>query len=95
MAERGTIGRLTHAGWPERFPLVQFPNLPLIAALLSSAAGRVTHGTPHRVALAAFYLALGVWAYEEAVRGDNWFRRALGIGTGAYVVISLTRGLHR
>lgn len=94
MAQDGSIARVMHAGWPARFPIVQFPNPPLMLALLAGVAGRVADGTPHRVALAVSYLALGVWAYEEAVRGENWFRRALGIGFGAYLVVSLTHAVH-
>jgi hypothetical protein len=94
MAQQGSIGRLMQAQWPRRFPVVQFPNPPLIAALIAAGAGRVTHGTPHSVALAVYYVALGVWAYLEAIRGDNWFRRALGLGVGAYMIVSLARALH-
>jgi hypothetical protein len=94
MTQQGSIARLMQAQWPRRFPLVQFPNPPLIVALLAAGAGRITHGTPHRVALAVYYVALGVWAYEEAVRGENWFRRALGVGVGAYMIASLARALH-
>jgi len=86
--------RLMRSSWPEGFAIAQFPNPPLIIALLASVAGHLTHGTAHRVALAIFYLALGVWAYEEAVRGDNWFRRLLGIGASIYIVVSLAEALH-
>ena len=94
MAQQSSIARVMKAGWPARFPIAQFPNPPLILALLADLAGRVSDGTPHRIALAVYYLALGVWAYEEAVRGENWFRRALGIGVGAYLLTTLTHALH-
>jgi hypothetical protein len=32
--------RLTELGFPRRFPIVQFPNLPLVVALLAAGAGR-------------------------------------------------------
>jgi hypothetical protein len=32
--------RLTELSFPRRFPIVQFPNLPLIVAFLASAAGK-------------------------------------------------------
>lgn len=90
---RGSIRRLSRWSWPPGFALIQFPNAPLIAALLASVAGRATHGTAHRLALSIFYLALGVWAYEETTRGDNWLRRALGLGFAVYVVVRLNQHL--
>jgi hypothetical protein len=94
MAQRVSIARVMGAGWPARFPIVQFPNPPLILALLADLAGRVVDGTPHRAALAVYYIALGVWAYEEAIRGENWFRRVLGVGIGALLLVSLTDAVH-
>jgi hypothetical protein len=87
------LERVTHWEWPAGFAIVQFPNTPLIVALLASGAGRLTHGTGYRVALAVFYLALGLWAYEEARHGDNWFRRLLGLGFSIYIVLSLGQAL--
>jgi len=52
------------------------------------------HGTGHRLAPAVFYVALSVWAYEEALHGDNWFRRLLGLGLSGYVIVTLTQALH-
>jgi hypothetical protein len=86
--------RLLRWSWPAGFAIVQFPNPPLITALAASVAGRATQGTAHRLALAIFYLALSLWAYEEAVQGDNWFRHLLGLGFGIYIVVSLTQALH-
>jgi hypothetical protein len=86
--------RLAQSGWPSGFVVVQFPNPPLIVALLASGAGHFTHGTGHRVALSVFSVALSVWAYEEAVRGENWFRRLLGVGFSVYIVVNLTQALH-
>ena len=86
--------RLARSSWPSDFALVQFPNPPLIVALLASVAGHFTHGTGHRLVLAVFYAALSVWAYEEARHGDNWFRRLLGVGFSIYIVLSLARALH-
>jgi hypothetical protein len=87
------MGRLAHWQWPARFPLVQFPNPPLLLALLADVGARVTSGTGHRWLLAIFYCSLSVWAYEEARHGDNWFRRALGLGFAAYILITLSRSL--
>lgn len=80
--------------WPSGFTIVQFPNPPLLTALVASAAGHATQGTAHRLALATFYLALSIWAYEEALHGDNWFRHLIGLGFGIYTVVNLTQALH-
>jgi len=85
--------RLARSGWPAGFAIVQFPNPPLIVALLASVAGHFIHGTGHRSALSVFYVALSVWAYEEARHGDNWFRRLLGLGFSIYIIVSLAQAL--
>jgi hypothetical protein len=90
---REPIQRLLRWSWPRGFPIVQFPNAPLIAAILAGIAGQATRGSAQRLALTIMYLALGVWAYEEAIRGDNWFRRLLGLGIGVYVVVRLNQHL--
>lgn len=97
MASRGssTAAGVLRWSWPKAFPLVQFPNPPLIGALLASAAARLTEGEAHRVLTAIFYVALGIWAYEEARHGVNWFRRLLGLAFAVYVVVSLAHALQR
>jgi hypothetical protein len=81
------------SSWPSGFPIVQFPNPPLIVALLAGVVAQLTHDTVHRSASAIFYLALGIWAYEEARHRDNWFRHLLGFGFSIYIVVALTRAL--
>jgi len=93
LAGRSPLRRITGWSWPERFPIVQFPNPPLALALLASLTARLTHGDAHRSLQAVFYLALGLWAYEEARHGDNWFRRALGTGFAVYLIASLASAL--
>jgi hypothetical protein len=44
--------RLTQIGWPRRFPIVQFPNVPLIVAFLAGQAAMHTHGSSHAYASA-------------------------------------------
>jgi hypothetical protein len=88
------VRRVARWGWPAGFQVVQFPNPPLIVALAASVAGSHTRGSAHRATLAVFYMALSVWAYDEARHGDNWFRRLLGVGAVAYVVVRLSRTLH-
>jgi hypothetical protein len=67
-------------GWPRRFPLVQAPNPPLIAACAGWGVASLTSGNPQDVGRAVFVIGLVVWALEEAMAGDNWFRRLLGAG---------------
>ena len=86
-----TFKRLTEFEFPRRFPIVQFPNLPLIVALLAGAAGTVLDGSEHSYATAVSYLALTIWAYEELVHGVNWFRRLLGL---AFVILLIMRVAH-
>ena len=83
--------RLTALGFPPRFPIVQFPNVPLIAAFAAGELGRVLHGTEHSFARSVAYLAMTIWAYEELVHGVNWFRRLLGC---TYVIILVIRVAH-
>ncbi len=80
--------RLTELGFPRRFPIVQFPNAPLIIAFLAGQAAVHAHGSSHDYAASVSYSAMTVWAYEELVHGVNWFRHLLGL---AYVVIVAMR----
>ena len=73
----------------------QFPNLPLWVALaallvaqLSDDAGAVDD-TVHAV----MYMALTVWAYEEAADGVNGFRRTLGAVALVLIVLAVGRAL--
>jgi hypothetical protein len=77
--------RMARWQWPQSFPIAQFPNPPLIAALLAAGAGHLTTGWAHSACGGVIYVALTVWAYEEARNGDNWFRRLLGAGALIYI----------
>ncbi len=74
---------------PRRFPIFQFPNRPLIAAVTSAAVARSAGGDTARGAAAVADVALLVWAYRELTDGANWFRRMLGAGGAAYAVGAL------
>lgn len=76
---------------PRRFPIFQFPNPPLIAAILAGAIARTTHGPYSRNARRLSRLALLVWSAEEIATGANWFRRSLGIAGGTYCLATLKR----
>jgi hypothetical protein len=83
--------RLTEFSFPRRFPIVQFPNLALIVGLGAAEAARFLDGSAHSYAISVSYLGMTVWAYEELVRGVNWFRHLLGL---AYAIIMIVRIAH-
>jgi hypothetical protein len=87
--------RLTQFGWPRSFPIVQFPNAPLIIAFLAGEAASLGHGWGHAGAAAVSYLAMGIWAYGELFHGVNWFRHLLGltylISTTVHLALALQR----
>jgi hypothetical protein len=80
-------------GWPCRFPLVQFPNNPLIIAFLAGLVAEMIHGNGRFDARSVSYLAMTIWAYEELVHGVNWFRHLLGlvylVSTGVHLAAAL------
>lgn len=95
-AERSKLGALWRwgqHGWPARFPVAQFPNAPLLVALIGSFASSLTDGVAHPYARGAFYAGLSVWAWGEMSSGVNWFRRVLGVGGLAYVFLELGAAL--
>jgi hypothetical protein len=85
--------RLTQLGWPTGFPIVQFPNAPLIIAFLTGATAARTHDPGHAYLAAISFLALGIWAYEELLHGVNWFRHLLGLGYAIATVVHLALAL--
>jgi hypothetical protein len=87
--------RLTRIGFPKRFPIIQFPNAPLVAAFIAGMVAGQTHGLGHAYAQSLSYLSLGVWAYLELVSGVNWFRRLLGLGYASSTIVHLALALHR
>jgi hypothetical protein len=86
--------RLTRLSFPRSFPIAQFPNLPLAAALIAGVAANLTRGTGHAYATSLSYLALTVWAYGELAHGVNWFRRLLGLAFVLVVVVRVAHALH-
>ena len=91
---RAAFRRLTGFGFPLRFPIVQFPNLPLIVAFLAGQAGTFLNGTEHAYAASVSYLAMTIWAYEELVHGVNWFRRVLGLTFVILLIMRVARAVH-
>lgn len=86
--------QLTGLGFPRRFPIVQFPNLPLLAAIVAGRATDVVKGPAGFYLLAVSYLAMTVWAYEELVHGVNWFRRLLGLVFAILMIMRVAHAVH-
>jgi hypothetical protein len=86
-------GRLRQLSWPRRFPMVQFPNPPLIVAFLTGLAAAHLHGGGHSYATAISYVAMFVWAYWELTDGVNWFRHLLGLAYVISTVVHLAMAL--
>lgn len=86
--------RLTQVSFPRSYPIVQFPNLPLIIAFTSGLAAHYSHGQEHSDARAVSYLSMGVWAYLELFQGVNAFRRLLGLAYTSSTAIHLAGALH-
>ena len=84
---RTSLWQRAQHGWPASFPIVQFPNAPLIVALGASVVGRVTSGTLHDGARVVTRLGLIAWAVLEIADGANWLRRLLGAGFLAYLAV--------
>jgi hypothetical protein len=72
---------------------VQFPNAPLLCALVGWSVAVMTDGSVHAYARATFYAGLAAWAWEELAGGVNWARRALGAGGLVYVVVEVGAAL--
>lgn len=74
----------------------QFPNTPLWIALagflIAVVFGEGSVG--NAVGRGVGYVALTVWAYEEAARGVNGFRRAIGVVALALIALALARAFH-
>jgi hypothetical protein len=86
-----TVKRLPELGFPQSFPLVQFPNVPLAVALVADMAAGATEGSVHTYAVSLSYLGISIWAYEELAHGVNWARRLLG---AVFVVVMVVRVAH-
>ena len=87
------LWRRGQRGWPAGFPVAQFPNAPLLAALGALVVATLTDGSLRHYARAAFYAALAAWAWDELARGTNWVRRALGIAGLFYVIVKVGAAL--
>jgi hypothetical protein len=85
---------LTQLSFPRSYPIVQFPNAPLILAFASGVLAHHSHGLEHSYAQAISYLAMAVWAYLELVYGVNAFRKLLGLAYTISTAVHLANALH-
>ena len=86
--------RLTQLSFPRSYPIVQFPNAPLILAFTSGLLAHHSHGREHAYAQAVSYLAMAIWAYLELFHGVNAFRRLLGLAYTISTAVHLANALH-
>ena len=86
--------RLTQLSFPRSYPIVQFPNAPLIVAFTSGLVALNSHGREHSYAQAVSYLAMAIWAYLELFQGVNAFRRLLGLAYTISTAVHLASALH-
>lgn len=90
----GMFKRVTRLSFPRSYPIVQFPNAPLILAFASGLLAQHSHGREHSYAQAVSYLAMAIWAYLELFHGVNTFRRLLGLAYTISTVVHLADALH-
>jgi hypothetical protein len=86
--------RVTQFSFPRSYPIVQFPNAPLILAFASGLLAQHSHGREHAYAQAVSYLAMAIWAYLELFYGINAFRRLLGLAYTISTAVHLANALH-
>ena len=87
------IWRRGQHGWPAGFPVVQLPNVPLLAALAGWLVAALTDGLVHDCARATFYTGLAAWAWKEVDDGVNWARRAIGAAGLVFVIVKIAVAL--
>lgn len=80
------LWRRGQRGWPERFPLAQLPNPPLLLAMSAGLVAKQTNGPVQTGARATSQAAFAFWAWGEATGGVNFVRRAVGAAALAYTV---------
>ena len=85
--------RLTRLSFPRSYPILQFPNAPLILAFAAGLANH-SHGLEHDYAQAISYLAMAIWAYLELFHGVNAFRKLLGLAYTISTLVHLANALH-
>ncbi len=83
------LWRRGQVGWPQRFPIAQFPNPPLLVALVGRGLAAGSGGATREAGRVVFTLGLVVWAWQEAAGGVNWLRRLVGMGALVWIAVRL------
>jgi hypothetical protein len=78
-----------------RITVAQVPNWLLTVWILAFLALRIgqPHGALHDGLRVIATVALGAWAIDEILRGVNPFRRLVGAGVLAALLVSVARAL--
>jgi hypothetical protein len=84
------LWRRLQRGWPASYPLVQFPNAPLLVAIAGSLAARLLSGDAADLATAVSRIGVVIWAYLELVRGDNAVRRVFGAAGLVWMAVQIS-----
>ena len=84
-----TLWKRAQLGWPAAYPLIQFPNPPLLAAFAAWLVAATTSGSIHDYARGAFFAGLAAWAWLELADGSNAVRRVVGAAGLVYVVAQI------
>ena len=85
------LWRRGQRGWPERYPLAQLPNAPLLLAMGAGLVAARTDGVIHTGARTTFHAAFSFWGWSELTAGANVVRRALGAGALGYTAADIGR----
>ena len=59
--------------------IIEAPNKPIIIAFIFWLITKFSSGAIYAASETIFIIAIIIWSYLEIFKGDNWFRRALGI----------------
>ena len=80
-------------GWPARYPLVQLPNLPLLAALAGWLVAALTDGPVHDYARATSTPVSPHGHGRRLEDGDNLARRVIGAAGIVYVIVKIAEAI--
>jgi hypothetical protein len=87
------VWQAAQRGWPADYPLVQFPNPPLLIAFAGLLVAALADGKMSDYGHATFYAGLSAWGWLEVVDGANPPRRILGAAGLVYVVAKVGQAL--
>jgi len=75
------------------FVIAQFPNKWLWIMIITWPLSYFLTGDYAHLTKSVFYVVAVIWAYEEIVRGVNWFRNLLGVMVMVMVIAGIAGGL--